>query len=147
AVIDCSGVFGQATFVGHGGVPAVGELEYQHLIDTRLPDILGKDRQHFAGKHTLLVGGGYSAATNAVSLGPLAPEVRGPVVSWTPRREGPAGAGGPIAVIANDRLPERAALAREANNLTKIGLAGTSPESSNGNEKEAHAGAPHRPRP
>jgi hypothetical protein len=145
AVIDCSGVFGQATFVGHGGVPAVGELEYQHLIDSRLPDILGKDRQHFAGKHTLLVGGGYSAATNAVSLAHLAREVRGTRVTWITRREGPAGAGGPIAVITNDRLPERAALAREANNLSKIGLAGTSPKSTNGNEQAAARGVTYWP--
>jgi hypothetical protein len=135
AVLDCSGVFGQANFVGHGGIPAIGELANQHLIDTRLPHILGHDRQHFAGKHTLLVGGGYSAATNAVALARLAREVRGTRVTWITRREGPAGAGGPIEVIPGDRLPERLALARQANELTKVGLAGASPQSSNGSEQ------------
>ncbi len=132
AVLDCSGVFNQSNFLGHGGIPSVGELEFQHLIDTRLPEILGKDRQHFAGKHTLLVGGGYSAATNAVALARLAREVRGTRVTWITRREGPAGAGGPIEVIANDRLPERAALARQANSLATAGLAGESPNRGSG---------------
>jgi hypothetical protein len=137
AVIDCSGVFGQTNYLGHGGIPAIGELACQHLIDARLPDILGQDRQHFAGKHTLLVGGGYSAATNAVALARLAREVRGTRVTWITRREGPAGAAGPMEVIANDRLPERAALSRQANDLMRIGLAGQPPEASNGDHQVA----------
>jgi hypothetical protein len=138
AVIDATGVFaGGANYLGHGGIPAVGELAAADLIDTRLPDILGKDRQHFAGKHTLLVGGGHSAATNAVALAQLAREARGTRVTWITRREGPAGAGGPIALIAGDRLPERAKLARQANDLTRIGLAGQLPEASNGNHQAA----------
>jgi hypothetical protein len=107
------------------------------LIDTRLPDIFGRDRQHFAGKHTLLVGGGYSAATNAVALARQAREVRDTRVTWITRREGPAGASGPIETIAGDRLPERAALARQANELTRVGLAGQSPDSSNGDQVSA----------
>ena len=145
AVLDCSGVFNQANYVGHGGIPAVGELEFQHLIDTRLPEILGKDRQHFAGKHTLLVGGGYSAATNAVALARLAREARGTRATWITRREGPAGAGGPIEVIANDRLPERTALARQANSLTTVGLAGESQARSNGDDHAAASGVTYWP--
>ena len=137
AVLDCTGVFGQANYLGHGGVPAVGELESQHLIDTRLPDILGRDRQYFAGKHTLLVGGGHSAATNAVALAALAREVRGTRVTWITRREGPAGSSGPIEVIADDRLPQRAALAQKANGLTRVGLASQAPDSSNGDQVAA----------
>ncbi|MCI0357293.1 MAG: NAD(P)-binding domain-containing protein [Planctomycetaceae bacterium] len=118
AVIDCSGVFTQTNYVGHGGIPAIGELAASDLIDKRLPDISGKDRDHYAGKHTLLVGGGYSAATNAVALARLAREAPGTRVTWITRREGRAAAGGPIEVIESDRLPERAELARAANSLT-----------------------------
>jgi len=115
-VLDCTGVFTRSNWLGHGGIPAVGELSLEHAIEYRLPDILGAGRERYAGRHTLLVGSGMSAATNVVALAELAksaPETR---VTWITRREGPA-ATGPIAVIANDRLPERAALARAANAL------------------------------
>jgi thioredoxin reductase len=118
AVIDASGVLTRANWLGHGGVPAVGELAWRHKIEYRLPDILGADRERYAGRHTLLIGEGHSAATNLVALAELAREAMGTEVTWITRREGPAGAGGPIAVLANDRLPARAALAQQANALT-----------------------------
>jgi len=119
AVIDAGGVFaGGANYLGHGGIPAIGELEWGDLIEKRLPDVLVAGREQYAGKHTLLVGGGYSAATSAVALAQLAREAPGTRVTWITRREGPAGAGGPIEAIENDRLPQRAALARLANELT-----------------------------
>jgi thioredoxin reductase len=116
-VLDCTGVFGQANWLGHGGLPAVGESALRDQIEQRLPDILDADRASYAGRHVLLVGGGYSAATNAVALARLIKEMPGTRVTWITRREGPAGAGGPIAAIQNDRLPERAALAVAANGL------------------------------
>ena len=120
-VLDCTGVFARANWLGHGGIPAVGELALASQIDYRLPDILGADRGRYAGRHTLLVGSGMSAATNIVALAELAKFDAATRVTWITRREGPAGAGGPIAVIENDRLPERAALARAANALTASG--------------------------
>ncbi len=120
-VLDCTGVFARANWLGHGGIPAVGELALQGQIEYRLPDILGADRGRYAGKHTLLVGGGTSAATNVVALAELAAAEPATRVTWITRREGPAGAGGPSAVIENDRLPQRAELARAANSLAMRG--------------------------
>jgi thioredoxin reductase len=119
AVVDCTGVFGQANHLGEGGLPAVGELAVRERIEYRLPDLLGTDRERYAGKHTLLVGGGYSAATNAVALAQLAREMPGTLVTWITRREGAAGTSGPIEVMPGDRLPQRAELARAANDLTQ----------------------------
>jgi hypothetical protein len=68
-------------------------------------------------QHTLLIGGGYSAATNAVALAGLAREAPGTRVTWITRREAAASAGGPIDLIVGDRLPQRAELARQANAL------------------------------
>jgi thioredoxin reductase len=116
-VLDCTGVFARANWLGHGGLPAAGELALADQIEYRLPDILGAARDRYAGRHTLLVGGGCSAATNVVALAQLAREAAGTRVTWITRREGPAGAGGPITPIANDRLPQRAALAAVANQL------------------------------
>jgi hypothetical protein len=117
-VLDCTGVFTRANWLGNGGIPAVGELALQDEIEYRLPDILGTDRARYAGQHTLLIGGGMSAATNAVALADLARSEPTTRITWITRREGPAAAGGPITVIENDPLPQRAELARAANALT-----------------------------
>ncbi|MEX2176960.1 MAG: hypothetical protein WD872_21540 [Pirellulaceae bacterium] len=117
AVIDACGLFGQANWLGHGGMPAAGEQSLREQIEYRLPEIAGPDRSRYAGRHTLLIGAGASAATNLVALGQLAQASPGTRATWITRREGPAGTAGPIAVIAGDRLPQRAQLAGEANRL------------------------------
>src|SRR4029079_16653815 len=86
-VLDCTGVFTTANWLGHGGIPAIGEVALYEQIEYRLPDILGRDRMRYAGKHTLLIGGGMSAATNVLALAELAtsdPQMR---VTWITRRE------------------------------------------------------------
>jgi thioredoxin reductase len=116
-VLDCTGVFGRHNWLGHGGMRAIGEVALNYAIEHRLPDIPGNDRPRYAGKRTLLVGAGMSAATNVVALAELATQEPGTRVTWITRREGPAASGGPITVIENDPLPARAALARQANDL------------------------------
>jgi thioredoxin reductase len=120
-VLDCTGVFTTANWFAAGGLCTTGELTLHDQFVYRLPDFLGRDKARYAGKHILLIGAGMSAATNIVGLAELIkshPQTR---VTWITRREGAAGAGGPIAVIENDRLPEREALARRANRLTTGG--------------------------
>ncbi len=116
-VLDCTGVFANANWLGHGGIPAIGETSLREQMEYRLPEILGHDCPRYAGKHTLLVGSGLSAATNVVALAQLAKQEPSTRVTWITRREGAAAGGGPIAGIENDPLPERAALARRANEL------------------------------
>jgi thioredoxin reductase len=120
-VLDCTGVFANSNWLGHGGIPAIGESTLQDAIEYRLPDILGRDRPRYAGQHTLVIGAGSSAATNVVSLAELAAREPGTRITWITRREGPAGAGGPVAVAAADPLPERARLAQRANELSRAG--------------------------
>jgi thioredoxin reductase len=118
AVIDSTGVFrGSANPLGNGGIFAIGEIAWCDRIEYRLPDFAGEGRNQYACKHTLLIGGGYSAATNAVALAQLAQEVPGTRVTWITRREASAAAKGPIDPVANDRLTERAELTRQANVL------------------------------
>jgi thioredoxin reductase len=119
-VLDCTGVLNQPNWLGHGGIPAIGELSIFEQIERHLPDLAGDDRKPYLGKHTLVVGGGLSAATNVVALNNLAREDAATRVTWVTRREGPAG-GGPITEIAHDPLPERAQLVREANRLARAG--------------------------
>jgi len=108
-VLDCTGTFGNHNSMGLGGIPAVGETEAAPHIDYGLPDLLGADKARFAGKKTLVVGAGYSAATVVTLLAELGPEH----VTWVTRS--PADA--PIRHIPNDRLSARDELALRANAL------------------------------
>lgn len=126
-VIDASGVFASpAKWCGYGGIPAAGEigLREQGAIEYRLPEILGKDRSRYEGQHTLLIGGGHSAATNAVALAQLIREAPGTRVTWITRREGTAAARGPMTTVSGDRLAERERLAREANGIASSSSSG-----------------------
>src|SRR5262249_10355287 len=71
-VLDCTGTYGKHRWRGDGGIPALGELAAEQHIAYGLEDILGERRNHYAGKYTLVVGGGYSAATTACQLMDLA---------------------------------------------------------------------------
>jgi len=112
-VIDCSGTYGHPNWLGQGGIPALGEIGAGDLIDYALPDVRAEDRPRFSGRHTLLVGGGYSAATTAVQLAKLATEAPGTRVTWVTRRDGEP----PLRRFADDPLPQRDALAAMANRL------------------------------
>lgn len=118
AVIDATGTFGNPNWLGHGGIPALGEtlLRRQGQIESSLPDILGRDRDRYVGKRTLLVGGGYSAATSAVALGELIKQEPGTSVLWITRKPSVQGVG-PMNRISADRLPAREQLAIAANEL------------------------------
>jgi hypothetical protein len=119
-VIDATGTFGQHNWLGRGGIPALGELSAAELVDYALPDVLGKDRGRFAGRHTLVVGAGYSAATNVVCLAELAQAVLGTRITWAvrqPKRNAPF----PMRLIADDPLSERDRLSRRANEWAAAG--------------------------
>lgn len=131
-VIDATGTFGNANCLGSGGVPAVGEMRAASRIEHGLPDVTGRDRDRFAGKTTLVVGAGYSAATNVIALAELAGQAVGTRVVWLTRRVRAAGftsrislapQGGqppePMARIENDRLGERDRVAARANQLAR----------------------------
>jgi thioredoxin reductase len=120
-VIDATGTFGQPNPLGAGGIPAIGEAGLEDRLEHRLPDILGARRGDYANRHTLVVGGGHTAATNVVALAELAqaaPETR---ITWLVRREGEAGHNFPLVALAEDSLPERRALAAAANALATQG--------------------------
>ncbi|MBI2478799.1 MAG: monooxygenase [Planctomycetia bacterium] len=119
-VIDTTGVFGNPNWAGEGGLPAIGEIAVRDRIEYGVPDVLGSARSQYAGRKTLIIGAGYSAATTVVALAKLAEEAPGTHVTWLVRRSADAG---PFALIADDRLPARAALTIEANRLAAGGSA------------------------
>ncbi len=117
-VIDATGTYGNPNSLGDGGIPAIGEVAAHDRIDHGLPDILGGARGIYAGAHTLVVGAGYSAATNVAALAQLAGETDGAQITWVTRNKTADGDTGPIARISDDRLPERDRVAQAANALT-----------------------------
>jgi thioredoxin reductase len=112
-VLDCSGVYGRHNFIGAGGTPCPGERNALADRDYRLPDILGTQRAEFAGKRTLVVGSGFSAATAVVALAELTAAEPGTTVVWITR----TGRTPPMERIDGDLLRERDRLAAAANEL------------------------------
>ena len=114
AVIDATGTYGNHNWAGASGIPAPGEQAAAAAIEYGLPDVLNRDRAQYAGKKTLVVGAGYSAATNVVALAELAREASGTAIVWVTRDAPPADTG-PIRIIEKERLAERDRLTRTAN--------------------------------
>jgi thioredoxin reductase len=114
-VLDCAGTYGNPNAIGQGGNPALGERRHQRAIQYGLPDVLGADRTRYAGRRTLLVGSGHSAATTALALAALAREHADTRFVWLTR----SSEHGVIEPIPSDSLPERAALTSDANQLAE----------------------------
>ena len=101
-VLDCSGTFGQHRWAGPLGQPAIGEAAAMHRIWYALPDLAGADRQRFAGRTTLVVGAGHSAATAVMQLARLAEADPATRVTWAMRRWGQI-----LQVADQDPFPRR----------------------------------------
>ena len=119
AVLDCSGTWATPNWLGPGGTPARGERAVRAAICLHPPDVLGADFDRYAGRHTLLIGDGDSAATTVLSLLDVAERVAGTRVTWATRSAGD----GPLTVIEHDPLPERHAVALRANAAAREGKA------------------------
>ncbi len=119
AVIDASGTWRQPNPAGADGLPALGERAAADLIRYQVPDFTAP--APFAGKHTVVLGAGHSAATAVIELARIARAHPGTAVTWVLRR-GVTGAtfGGGAA----DELPERGALGIRARQAVEGGLAG-----------------------
>ena len=107
AVIDASGTWRQPNPAGADGLPALGERAAagQGLVRYQIPDFAAPGP--FAGRHTVVLGAGHSAATAVIELARIArahPDTR---VTWALRRAAPSAA---TAGSATDQLPARGAL-------------------------------------
>jgi hypothetical protein len=119
AVLDCSGTWGTHNPIGAGGICCPGERRVMEVGDYEIPEMGGDGAERFAGRHTLVVGSGHSAATAVVALAGLAESAESDTesaatrVSWITRAQRAA----PLEVAAEDLLPGRAALVTAANRL------------------------------
>ena len=85
AVIDASGTWGMPNPLGANGLPATGERENAQSIFYGIPDVLGHQRSRYAGKRTLVVGAGHSAANTLLALADLAATEPGTRLAWAVR--------------------------------------------------------------
>ncbi|MFK4087975.1 FAD-dependent oxidoreductase [Kribbella sp. NPDC020789] len=118
AVIDAAGTWRRPNVLGGSGIPARGEAAAADHIAHALPDVLGRDRERFAGRRTAVLGAGHSASTTLLELGELAEEVPGTEVLWVVRGTDQARTyGGGDA----DELPARGALGTRLQRLVQSG--------------------------
>jgi thioredoxin reductase len=118
AVIDASGTSLQPNPLGTSGLPTLGEPESGSFLVGGLPDVLDRDRERFAGRHTLVVGMGHSAANTLLSLVELAEQEPGTRITWairggSPRRLYGGGTG--------DDLPARGLLGTRLRDAVEAG--------------------------
>jgi thioredoxin reductase len=85
AVIDATGTWGTPNPLGANGLDARGERELADVIAYGIPDVLERDRAKYAGKRTLVVGAGHSAANALLALAELAKQVAGTQLVWAVR--------------------------------------------------------------
>ncbi|PPB50462.1 flavoprotein [Arthrobacter pityocampae] len=120
AVIDASGTWGQPNPLGQAGLPAPGEEAVSELLTSALPDVVGAERDRFAGRTAMVVGAGHSAANTLINLGQVSRNEPGTRVLWAVRGSGSAQrlyGGGDL-----DGLPARGALGSRLKSLVEDGV-------------------------
>ena len=85
AVIDATGTWATPNPVGASGLAAIGEHEAAPHIFYGIPDVLGVHRSRYAGRRTLVVGAGHSAANALLDLAELAGQQPGTTLVWSVR--------------------------------------------------------------
>ena len=120
AVIDASGTWETPNPLGQSGLAAPGEVEARRsgFVTSPLPDVTGRDREHFAGRRSLVVGGGHSAANTLLALAELREESPDTRIGWVLRRADPASVYGGE---DQDGLPARGALGARLRRLVEDG--------------------------
>ena len=117
AVIDASGTFSSPNQVIASGFRPRHAAQIEPNLSHGLPDVLGRDRERFAGKHTVVVGAGHSAANTLLALGRLVEREPGTSVTWLIRNESPVRVFG----SEDDELSARASLGSATHELVRSG--------------------------
>jgi cation diffusion facilitator CzcD-associated flavoprotein CzcO len=87
AVIDPSGTWTSPNPLGADGLTASGEAAASDHIFYGIPDVLGTERERYAGKRVAIVGSGHSAFNALLELADLAAQVPDTDIMWVVRRK------------------------------------------------------------
>lgn len=118
AVIDASGTYFTPNPAGANGVPADGEQGLSKRIRYGFPDVLGLERERYAGKTVAVLGSGHSAIGVLLDLAALSDRHSNTKPVWIWRKADPTkiyGRG------PKDRLSERAKLGQAFADLLAAG--------------------------
>jgi cation diffusion facilitator CzcD-associated flavoprotein CzcO len=118
AVVDAAGTWRKPNVLGGSGIPARGESDAADAVAHALPDVLGRDRDRFAGRRTAVVGAGHSASTTLLDLAQLAEQVPGTEIVWVVRGTSQERTYGGA---ESDELPARGALGSRVKRLVQSG--------------------------
>jgi Pyridine nucleotide-disulphide oxidoreductase len=118
AVVDASGTWTKPNPLGAAGLPALGELAAAERIVTGLPNLLGADRDRFAGRRVVVVGAGHSAATSLLALAELQHHASATEVVWAVRAATPRPL---VGKGTADELPARGRLGLDLRALLSAG--------------------------
>jgi thioredoxin reductase len=119
AVLDASGTWLSPSPAGASGLPAIGERAAAGHIRYGMPDVLGAERQRYAGRRILVLGAGDSAIGSLLSLAELKTQEPATHLTWAVRRaslQRSFGGG------AADQLPQRGALGTQARQFVEQGV-------------------------
>lgn len=116
-VLDASGTWRTPSPAGADGLPALGEAAAADFISYRIPDFA--EASSYAGKHTVVVGAGHSAATAIIELSRVAKHHPDTTITWVLRR---GSAGNVFGGGEADQLPARGALGLRAKDAVESGL-------------------------
>ncbi|WP_309069165.1 NAD(P)-binding domain-containing protein, partial [Microbacterium sp.] len=116
AVVDASGTWGHANPLGSNGLEPLGWETVSDRVLPALPDVHGRDRARFTGRHVTVVGAGHSAANTLIDLAALADDQPGTRVTWLIRNPSAARLSS-----GDDELEERGALGSRVERLVADG--------------------------
>jgi thioredoxin reductase len=117
AVIDASGTYRSPNSLASSGLEPLGLPEVADLVSHALPDVLGRDRIRFAGRHTTVVGAGHSAANTLLNLAALAESEPGTRITWVIRNASAIR----VTTSPDDELQARASLGSRVDALVASG--------------------------
>lgn len=118
AVIDASGTYRTPNSLGSSGLDPLGLDDVAELVTHALPDVVGRDRERFAGRHATVVGAGHSAANTLLNLAALAAEEPGTRITWAIRNRGALR----VSSSPDDELAARAKLGGRVDELVRTGV-------------------------
>jgi cation diffusion facilitator CzcD-associated flavoprotein CzcO len=114
AVIDASGTWRSPNPLGADGRTAIGEEALAGRIRYGIPDVLGAERERYAGRRVLVVGRGHSAFNVLLDLVQLRQETSRTEIIWATRKALPSQAFGSA---VDDQLPARGNLGHRVQQL------------------------------
>ena len=117
AVIDASGTYRSPNSLASTGLEPLGLPEVADLVSHALPDVVGRDRIRFAGRHTTVVGAGHSAANTLLNLAALAEQEPGTRITWVIRNASAVR----VTTSADDELEARASIGARVDALVATG--------------------------